>query len=161
MSDTHELEARIDAYLAEGRVLHLATVSNGIPWMCHVWYAIGPHKNSVVFTSNTARRHSNEIRACPNVAGGVVAIPLDGLGQRVQGLSFEGQALETTGDGILAAYEAYALRWPRIRDMFSAREIESGASAMRIYVIRMSRIVLFDEVNYPAQPRQELLIPTE
>lgn len=159
--DQIALWTRIDEYFAEGRILHLATVSNGVPWLCHVWYANGPAERSVVFTSNKTRRHSREIVAQPRVAGGVVAIPLDGLGQRVRGLSFEGLALETTGSDIVAAYEAYASRWPKVREMFTAKDIETGTTPMRMYVINLSRIVLFDEVNYPSNPRQELVLDSD
>jgi uncharacterized protein YhbP (UPF0306 family) len=155
------LRARIAEYFADGRILHLATVVNGVPWLCHVWYATGPAEDSVVFTSNRARRHSKELLAQPLVAGGVVAIPLDGLGQRVRGISFEGRGHEAADDLILSAYEAYAARWPRVREMFTAKDIETGATQMRMYVIKLCRIVLFDEVNYPSNPRQELVLESD
>lgn len=149
------LKAHIDEYLGQGKLLHLATLMDDRPWLCHVWYACGPG-NSLVFTSNKARRHSREISANASVAGGVISIPLEGLGQAVRGLSFEGRACEASGDGIHTAYEVYASRWPMVRDMFSARDIETGASNMRMYLISMTRIVMFDEVNYRENPRQEL-----
>ena len=152
------LKSQIAEYLEAGKVLHLATVSNGVPWLCHVWYAPGPTEWTIVFTSNRARRHSQEINVSPRIAGGVVAIPLDGLGQRIRGLSFEGLASEAAGDSIVTAYETYARRWPRVREMFSAKDIQLSATAMRMYVIDLQRIVLFDEVNYPSNPRQELVI---
>ena len=156
--DPDALMSQIEEYLADGRILHLATVSNGLPWLSHLWYAMGPANLSVVFTSHRARRHSKEIIAHQAVAGGVVAIPLDGLGQKVRGLSFEGNAQEATGTLLAAAYESYANRWPKVRDMFTVRDIEAGATQMRMYLITLSRVVLFDEVNYPSNPRQELVI---
>jgi len=156
--DEIALRTRIRQYFGGGQILHLATVGNGVPWLCHVWYAMGVEEQSLVFTSNRSRRHSREILAQPRVAGGVVAIPLDGLGQRVRGISFEGHALEAVGDAMLPAYDAYAGRWPKVREMFTAKDIEAGATPMRMYVIKMSRIVLFDEVNYPSNPRQELVL---
>src|SRR5438876_8191948 len=106
-------------YLRSGKLLHLSTSSNGRLWMCHVWYALGPNDNTLVFTSNKARRHSREIALNPIVAGGVVAIDLDGLGQKIRGLSFEGTALEAVGENISQAYECYATRWPQVRNMFT------------------------------------------
>jgi uncharacterized protein YhbP (UPF0306 family) len=153
-----ELGKLVSDYLNDGRLVHIASVSSGKPWVTHVWYAVGPGQYSVVFTSNKSRRHSREIRFNPDVSGGVVAIDLEGLGQKVRGLSFEGKAHEATGDEIGLAYEAYATRWPQVREMFSAKEIETAASNMRMFIVRPSRIVLFDEVNFPTDPRQELLV---
>lgn len=153
-----ELMRMIDGYLAKGKLLHLATISNGIPWLCHVWYAQGPWPNSLVFTSNRSRRHSIEIASGSNVAGGIVAIDLEGLGQKVQGVSFEGRASEASREMMTEAYEAYASRWPRVRTMFSSRDIETGATNMRMYVVRLVRLVFFDEINFPDDPRKELVL---
>jgi uncharacterized protein YhbP (UPF0306 family) len=152
------LSKLINDYLNAGRVLHIASVSNGKPWLTHVWYAVGPTQYSIIFTSNKTRRHSREIQLNPDVSGGVVAIDLEGLGQKIRGLSFEGKAHEATGDEISLTYDAYARRWPQVRGMFSAKEIETAASNMRMFIINPSRIVLFDEVNFPTDPRQELLV---
>ncbi len=156
--NTKDLQTLIDDYLAKGKVLHLATSANGVPWMSHVWYAVGSSSNTLVFTSNRSRRHSVEISNSPVVAGGVVAIDLDGLGQKVQGLSFEGRAFETSGSEISSSYEAYARRWPQVRQMFTAKEVETGATNMRMYMIKFMRVVLFDEVAFPGDPRKELVI---
>lgn len=148
----------VQAYLKDGKLLYLATFVNTTPWVCHVWYSLGWMPNSVVFTSNLGRRHSSDIRVNPIVAGGIVAIETEGLGQKVRGLSFEGRAFEATENKLALAYDAYASRWPKVRDMFSLKDVESGVSAMRMYVVEFSRMVLFDEVNFPDGPRQELLL---
>lgn len=153
----HELISLIDSYLDSGKLLHLTTVLNGIPWLSHIWYAKHGGWTDLVFTSNWQRRHSRELKANPAVAGGVVAIDLIGLGQKVRGLSFEGNAQELHGENMHGAYESYAFRWPQVRDMFTASDIDSGATEMRMYSIHISRAVLFDEVNFPEEPRQEIL----
>jgi len=154
--DQQLLRQAIDTYLSEGRILHLATVRNSIPWMCHVWYAKGTRQHTIVFTSNKARRHSSEIDSNSVIAGGIVANVPDGLGAKVRGLSFEGRASQATGDATKDAYEAYAERWPRVRSMFSLNDIISGDTPMRMYVVTLLRVVLFDEESFPTSPRQEL-----
>lgn len=142
-------------YLSSGQLLQLATDSGGQPWLSQVWYAFDPATWTVVFTSNLARRHSNEIGANAKVAGAVMAQPLEGLGQKVQGICFEGRAREATGDELATSYEIYAGRWPRVRSMFSADDILHEATPMRMYNVSLTQVVLFDEVNFPESPRQE------
>jgi uncharacterized protein YhbP (UPF0306 family) len=154
MSNLEVRQAVID-YLREGKLLHISTSSNGIPWLCHVWYALDEKEPALLFASNRSRRHSREIVANSVVAGGVVGIELEGLGQKVRGLSFEGRAVELSGSAIAEGYEVYRARWPNVKDMFSVHDIETASSDMRIYRVSLSRAVLFDEVLFPRCPRQE------
>jgi uncharacterized protein YhbP (UPF0306 family) len=156
-NNNERLSLLIGDYLRAGKLLHLYCSSNNVLWMCHVWYAVGSCNQELIFTSNKARRHSKEINNNPIIAGGVNAMDLDGLGQKVQGLSFEGKAEEATGNEIEKAYELYAMRWPQVKSMFSANDIQSGRVDMRMYRVTITRAVLFDEVNYPDNPRQEIL----
>jgi len=151
-----DLEDLVRNYLHQGQLLHLSTQSNEGLWMCHVWYAIGSDYKELIWTSNYSRRHSKEIRHNTAVAGGVVAIELDGLGQDVRGLSFQGQAEELTGDNVIDAYDHYAERRPNVRDMFSPADIQAGETDNRMYKVDVKRFALWDEVNYPQDPKQEL-----
>lgn len=151
-----ELLILVGAHLASGKLLHLASQSNRVLWMCHVWYAVGDRINELVFTSNRTRRHSQEIERDPVIAGGIVPIQLEGLGQKVQGMAFEGTVIEATGSDLERVYELYAIRWPTVRQMFTASAVRSGATDMRLYSVNISRLVLFDEVNFPSSARQEI-----
>jgi uncharacterized protein YhbP (UPF0306 family) len=154
-----EVPQLIRNYLKDGRLMQLATVAaDGHPWVAHVWYAISADLCELVFASNVSRNHSQHIRTNPAVAGGVVAIPLEGLGQKVRGLSFAGVASEGSGDRGRAAYELYAGRWPNVRAMFAADDVDSDATPMRMYIVTVETYVLFDEVHFPSQPRQEYRI---
>ncbi len=126
-------------------------------WLCHVWYAHSPDLRKIVFTSNESRRHSMEIKDNPSVSGGVVAIPLEGLGQEVRGLVFSGTVYEAqTPDEIDSAYALYEGRWPKVRSMFSAQDVITEATPMRMYVLRPNKYSLWDKVNYPDSPQQAL-----
>jgi uncharacterized protein YhbP (UPF0306 family) len=146
----------VKEYFLSGKLLHLATSFNSNSWLCHVWYAIHEENKSIIYTSNRLRRHSQEIFNNPKVAGGVVAVNLEGLGQKVRGLSFEGTAAEASESELENIYESYALRWPQVRSMFSTQDILSKKVDMRMYCVKFTKIVLFDEVNFPSSPRQEL-----
>ncbi len=148
----------ITNYLAEGKLLHLSTSANAVPWVTHVWYAFDANSGDLVFTSNKARRHSLDIVQNSQVAGGVVAIDLEGLGQKVRGLSFEGHAFEAQDEVCQKAYDIYAQRWPVVKDMFSATDILNGTTGMRMFRVELGRAVLFDEVNFPDNPRQESIL---
>jgi uncharacterized protein YhbP (UPF0306 family) len=157
MDSTENIRTLVADYVRSGKLLQLATSANNLLWLCHVWYASTEAGDELFFTSNKARRHSQEIRHNPVVAGGVVATELEGLGQKVRGLCFEGRAYETQGNEMERAYRFYADKWPQVESMFRAREIASGAVDMRMYRIQLVRAVLFDEVNFPNSPRQEVL----
>jgi uncharacterized protein YhbP (UPF0306 family) len=151
-----DLNFFIKDYLNQGKLLHLATSSENSLWLCHVWYALGQDISEIIFTSNKSRRHSQEIKNNPIVAGGVIAIELEGLGQKVRGLSFEGLAEEVANTQIEDAYVLYAKRWPQIQQMFTAQDILYNKVDMRMYKIKLTKVVLFDEVNFPKNPRQEV-----
>jgi uncharacterized protein YhbP (UPF0306 family) len=157
MSEKNEfIKKTVNEYLQSGKLLHLATSVNSTAWLCHVWYGVHEKDRSIVYTSNRLRRHSQEISINSKVAGGVVSMDLEGLGQKVRGLSFEGTAIEAVESDLENAYESYASRWPQVRNMFSIQDIRSKKVDMRMYVLNFTKMVLFDEVNFPSSPRQEL-----
>ena len=81
----NQIQEAAEHHLRNGRLLHLATQSNSVLWMCHVWYAIGENLNELIFTSNKSRRHSVEIADSALVSGGIVPGVTTGLGAAVRG----------------------------------------------------------------------------
>ena len=51
------LKQHIQQYLQEAKLMHLATVSGGKPWVCSVWFAADEDMNLYWFSAVT-RRHS-------------------------------------------------------------------------------------------------------
>jgi uncharacterized protein YhbP (UPF0306 family) len=144
-------------HLAKGKLMQLATVTSiGDPWLCHVWYAADENLD-LIFTSRATRRHSGEIRKDGRVAGGIVPILADGLGNKVQGIVFEGRAVELDGNDIRIAYQVYATRWPQFREMVSIDSLLSRSTESRLYRVKPGRYVVFDEISFPDDPRQELV----
>ena len=156
-----ELEQLIREYLATGQLMQVASSREAQPWQAHVWYAFSPDLKRLVFTSNKSRRHSADVRDNPMVSCAIVAIPLEGLGQKVRGLVLEGSASEAAGDDLDICYELYASKWPNVRSMFSAQDIHQDATPMRMYDVRPTRFVLFDEEHYASSPRQEYVVESD
>jgi uncharacterized protein YhbP (UPF0306 family) len=148
--------ALLREYLSDGKLMQVATVGRGgEPWLASVWYAADDQLR-LVFASNLARVHSEDIRANPMVSGAVVAMSLEGLGQRVRGVTFSGRANQCSGPDVEEAFHTYATRWPRAAELFPVQSLIEETTPMRLYRIEPSRYVLFDEVNFPDQPRREI-----
>ena len=146
------LRTLIQDYLAEARIMQLATVADNRPWCCNVWFAADNALN-IYWYSSLIRRHSIEVNANPNVAGAVVLphTPADAP----RGIQFEGAAEQLTADAdITAAKGVYVDR------IFPADKVaelmESSTNRHAFYRVTPSLIVLFDAVNFPDAPRQEL-----
>lgn len=97
-----------------------------------------------------------ELKENPNVAG-TIAIPYTkGSGEKVRGLQFEGIAHETKGKVLKKARELYFKKYPLAEKIPLTRFLIPTFIAT-FYIIRPSSIVLFDEINLPKNPQQELL----
>lgn len=144
-------------YISKGKLLHLATVgSAGDPWVSNVWYGFDPDKARLYFQSRGDRRHSLELVADERVAGGIVAMDLDEVGQKVSGIQFEGRGSLVEEDELNEAYEVYMGRWsPAVRSRTPIERFRSddGPSMFRV---NLNKVILFDELAFPADPRQEI-----
>jgi uncharacterized protein len=152
MSDVKSL---VKYYLKEARLMQLATVSNNKPWICSVWFAV-EDDFTIYFLSKRGRRHSLELSKNNNVAGAIV-IPQK-PGEKVRGLQFEGTAERAMGDVLTAARECYVERYPSAAKMPADVLREATPTSSTFYVIKPRMFVLFDEVNFPDSPRQEMVV---
>jgi uncharacterized protein YhbP (UPF0306 family) len=143
-------------YVEQGKLMQVATTSDhGSPWLAHCWYAADSNL-SLVFMSRTARRHSLEIRNDPRVAGGIVSMDLQGLGQKVRGVIFEGAAEELVDGRADEAYDTYRSRWPQVETLAPLEALRGTDAANRLWRITPSSFILFDEVNFPSEPRRTI-----
>lgn len=147
-----DLRKLIKEYLQEAKLMQLATSSENQPWVCSVWFAADEQLN-IYWISSTTRRHSDEVLENPKVAGAIVLpqTPKD----VPRGLQFQGIAeLLTHKNDIEKAISVYAGR------IFSKEKIAelmaSESKPHRFYKIKPLQFVLFDVVNFPDNPRQEL-----
>ena len=144
------VQTAVVQYLDQARTMQIATVSGDQPWCASVYFA---HDNAhnLYWISLPDTRHSQEIARNQRVAG-AIALPHQ-YGEKVHGLQFQGVAREVSEpDEIARVIEAYAERYGR----FSlGQEIIQHATPVRLYQIKPTYFVRYDEHNFPEQPRQE------
>jgi uncharacterized protein YhbP (UPF0306 family) len=157
MSTSETVEKLIREFLSTAKLMQVATCVDNQPWVAHVWFS-HDDKLNLYFISRNDRRHSQEIRKQPKVAGGIVNPPFEGLGQKVRGLSFQGNAYETEGSSLEEAYEHYRKRWSNVVEHAKLKDMIDGSIKVRVYKIVPTLYVLFDEIDFPSQPRQEFIL---
>ena len=141
--------------VSAGKVMQLATLdAAGAPTVCNVWYASAFAPDRLWFISRHTRLHSANIRTDGRVAGAIVAIELDELGQAVQGVTFSGVAQELPTTGIDAQIEAYLARWPKATGAIDPERLATGKTHHRVYEIVIDGWILFDEEHFPSDPRR-------
>ena len=153
-----DLRTLVKEYLAEARVMQIATCVDAVPWVCTVCFAVD-EKLNVYWFSEHAARHSQEIAANPTVAGAIVQPHT--IGKPVRGLQFSGMASELKRpDDVRHALSCNATRYgvsaERVSNMQA--KIESGGASYGVYQIRPTMFVLYDTLHFPASPRQELVL---
>ncbi len=147
----------LEQYVSSGKLMQLATLaSDGNPTLCHVWYRVDFSPDNLYFISRDDRQHSINIRSHPAIAGGIVTVSLDQLGQPVRGVTFSGQARELPTEGIDQQIAAFIERWPLAADAIDATRLERRETSVRLYEISIDSWVLFDEHNFPAEPRRQV-----
>lgn len=155
MADADERSLLID-YVQSGKVMQVATLTEaGTPMLCHVWYASAFQPDRLWWLSRPERKHSENIRRRPAVAGGVVAIDLDELGKTIpRGVTFEGRARELPIEGISEEAAGFVARWPAAATSLDPEKLARGEAPHRLYELEVTSWVLFDEENFPDQPRR-------
>jgi uncharacterized protein YhbP (UPF0306 family) len=143
----------IEDYLNEAKLMQIATVKNGKPWVASVWYAHDKNWN-LYFISRKNRRHSIELKNDPNVAGAIVKPHLVGSGEKVRGLQFEGTARACNGTELKIARDLYLKKYPTA-EKISLTLLKLASFIATFYVVHPKTFVLFDEINFPKNPRQE------
>lgn len=84
------INERFVRFLRRHHVLTLATVADGVPYCSNAFYCYDKERNLIVFTSDPATRHAQEMERNPRVAASVV-LETKIVG-RVQGLQLCGTA---------------------------------------------------------------------
>src|SRR6266498_1568022 len=152
MPDAHQL---LEEYVLSGKLMQLATLNaDGSPTICNVWYDAHFSPDVLRFISQHDRYHSDNIRRRPRVAGSIVAIPIEQLGQIVRGVTFRGMARELPSIGVTDEASAFIRRWPAAKAAVEPGRLARGETSTRIYEVAVAEWVLFDEANSRERPRQ-------
>ncbi len=141
----------IDEYLKDAKLMQIATSRDNQPWACSVYFAYDKEFH-LYWISKPTRRHSKEIHENEKVAGTIVLSHTPG--DKVRGIQFQGVAKELDDKvGKIECMHYYAKRYgmdsDRVEDIIENRDGHS------CYQITPKLFVLFDEVNFPDDPRQE------
>ena len=146
-------------------LMQVATVGHtGFPAICHVWFQSGFEPDRLYFLSREDREHAGNLRNDPRVAASIALEVPAGLGDRVRGVTLSGLARELPDPALPAAAAAFIARWPRAAGALTPptppdRYPTAGNGGVaiqarsRLYEIAVAEWVLFDEVNFPDQPR--------
>lgn len=145
-----KLSKLIKDYLAHARLMQVSTAKDNQPWTCSVYFAYDNDLN-LYWISTPQRRHSQEIATNEKV-GGTIVLP-HSSGQEVRGLQFQGVGKRATGEDMKKAMDAYAARIGMKEER--KHKILNGKDVHVAYMIKPTMFVLFDEVNFPDNPRQE------
>lgn len=138
-------------YLTKANMMQVATSKHDRPWVCNVYFAFDDKLN-LYWISKITNRHSEELRNNEHVAGAIV-LPHT-MGDKVRGIQFEGIAKELIDPKIAEdAMQWYAKRYGMPADR--VKSIVENTDGHVVYVITPKTYVLFDEVNFPDNPRQE------
>jgi uncharacterized protein YhbP (UPF0306 family) len=141
----------IRRYLNDRYTMQVATVFNGQPWNCTVYYVIDDQLN-LYWASLPSRRHSQEINNDNKVAAAIVV--QNDLVEKVVGIQIQGSAQELTNESeIKSAAVLYSKKFNRKDDWVD--DIGAGNTEHRVYKLTPEFFVLFDEENFKDQPRQE------
>lgn len=135
--------------LSECKIMQLATVSGGQPWICTVYYVADEEMN-LYWLSLPSRRHSREIDSHNKAA---ITIPVK-FDQPVIGMQAEGAAEtvidNTTVEKIMGYYVA---KYNAGKDFYN--NFVAGTNEHQMYRFTPKKFVLFDEVNFPVDSRKE------
>ena len=137
------------AFLRDSKLMQLATVANGKPWVCNLYF-VSDANNHIYWTSSRTRRHSKEIKGNPKVAATIVHSE-----DRKQALQITGIASEVPLNDVERVNKLYVEKFgdkpSRLQEVLA-----NTAGGRAYWVIEPKTIALWDEVNFPDSPKQEV-----
>jgi uncharacterized protein YhbP (UPF0306 family) len=140
------VEKLIKKYLSEAKIMQLATSANNQPWVCSVHF-VADNELNLYWISDQNRRHSQEISKNKLVAA---TIPIKFPDHPVVGVSVEGEAEVDSSPESIELYDSKF----KLSDGFK-KKLQSGEADEKVYVLRPKAFALYDQVNFPDNPRQE------
>lgn len=141
----------IKEYLESKKDMQLATIANGQPWICTVYFAFDEDFN-LYWTSGRSRQHSLEILSDSKTA---VAVVRDT--DRKQALQIIGNAYEVADEKLEHVHYIYQARFGA-KD-YDLEEMKKHDPEGRSYwVFKPSEISIWDEVNFPEVPKQKYMV---
>ena len=148
----------VKEFVEKGKLLQLATLENDQPWVVSCWYTVDDDF-TFYWISGQEARHTLELKRHNKVACTVTPhYSLEKLGQKVQSLSFEGVAEEVSGIKLENIYKNFVARWTLATRHINLDRIKKGLSGSRLYKVKATKLVWYDEINFPDDSRQEIVL---
>lgn len=142
-----DLQALAKEYMRDNKHMQLATVSNGQPWICTVYFASDDDFN-LYWTSGRSRQHSLEI-----LKDSKVAITIVRDTERKQALQIVGNAYEAADEDLERVHSIYTGKFGA-KD-YDLEEMKKHDPEGRGYwVFKPTKISFWDEVNFSDKPKQ-------
>ena len=146
------IESLVREYLSKINIMQLATSVGDQPWLCTVHYYHDKTLN-LYWCSLPARRHSEEISRNSQAAAYVLVHENTPDEDYVTGMTITGHA-ELIGPKIdREVFELYAKKHNE-SDKF-VKAVINDESPYKFYRLKPNKITLFDNKNFPNDPRQE------
>jgi uncharacterized protein YhbP (UPF0306 family) len=146
---TNHLEDLVKKYLKEGRVMQVATSSDGHPWVCSVYF-VSDEELSLYWLSWPTRRHSQEIEQNNKIAA-TVPIKLD---KPVIGIQAAGVA-EIIKEKMVVEkiMQKYVNKFDSGKDFYEL--FKAGKNQHQLFKFTPDKYFLFDEVNFSDGQKHE------
>ncbi|MEI8187399.1 MAG: pyridoxamine 5'-phosphate oxidase family protein [Candidatus Saccharibacteria bacterium] len=142
-----DIKKLVQEYLDDNKHMQLATVKDGQPWLCTVYFTSDEAFN-LYWTSGRSRQHSLEILSNPKAAVTVVRDT-----ERKQALQITGEAHEVADDDFERVHGLYTKKFgPKDYDLEEMRK--HNPEGRSYWVFRPTSISIWDEVNFPDSPKQ-------
>lgn len=131
-------------------MMQIATVSGDQPWICTVYFVEDENLN-LYWLSLPSRRHSQEIAKHKKIA---IAIPIKFDKNPIIGIQAEGRAeVVTDSKQVARIMKSYTERYNAGKEFYD--NFVAGKNKHLLYQFKPENFVLFDEVRFPNNPRQE------
>ncbi len=148
-----DLRAIIQDYLLKAQILDLGTSKDNKPWVTTLYFAVDANLN-LYWMSRSSRRHSQELESNPHVSGSILFPAV--YGEKVRGLQVQGTAKQLNGEEADAGRNIYTSKYWIFEDRATTK-IE-GKDEHTCYQLKPSLYILYDEINFPDNPTQQLKI---
>lgn len=152
MNDSQKIESLIREYIQENFLMQLATVDESQPWITTLHYAEDRDLN-LYWISSVGTRHSQELQKNNRIAAAIVKPHTEEEDPR--GIQLEGVAEEIIGNASRATLLEYAKKFGTTRKKLDY--FIKGEGGNIFYKLKPTKFYLYDEVNFPDNPKQELI----
>ena len=149
----NQVEELIREYLPTVKVMQLATSNGDQPWACTIHF-YSDDKLNIYWISTLGRRHSKDIDNNPKVAATVMVHENNAEEDYVIGISVEGTAellAENVDEATVQGYTKKLDMKPEFMD-----DVRNGRDEHKFYKLTPKSVVLFDNKDFPGDPRKVL-----